>query len=353
MPNQQNQQQTIGIVWRPDGDGKGAYWDHFTIQQTTGMPTAIVLWADQSTQALRSYLTAPNEVRKVLAHGEQIDSSPHKMPPVLQASECDVLLIPGAAKGWGSVEERSHRQQAEEALLSEWYQKKPLILLCGGVWRLKALGMTVSAVEHHSNSKMVGLNAEHGRVINNTSVHELVPGDGAVARAVWGGDCSPFPVNSVHSDAVTHLGARAAEFEVVGVSGDPVLVESAEANQLRMRKDRAGNEMHSEKCIEAIISVRGPPLVAAQWHPEAYFTEGEDSPHRKLIMHAVSYKKKKTKKKKISVQLPTGDQLLSKIKQFARDHKLGSVKLNTGGHHNRTKEDIVSDIHAAWRVMGG
>ena len=37
-----------------------------------------------------------------------------------------------------------------------------------------------------------------------------------------GGDCSPFYVDSVHLDSVTHLGARAVGFEMVGMSGEPV-----------------------------------------------------------------------------------------------------------------------------------
>jgi len=72
--NMEHPQKLVGIVWRPDGNGAGAYWDHFTLQHSLGMATAIVLWDGASKDALVEYLHAG--VRKRLLFGEEQDGDP-------------------------------------------------------------------------------------------------------------------------------------------------------------------------------------------------------------------------------------------------------------------------------------
>ena len=67
------------------------------------------------------------------------------------------------------------------------------------MWRLTALGATVSSVNHHANAKMVHLNAD-GKVVHNTAIYEVCPTtDNAITTKIWpDGVC--FAVNSVHSE---------------------------------------------------------------------------------------------------------------------------------------------------------
>jgi len=251
-------------------------------------------------------------------------------------------VIPGVASG----QDVDARREFEERLLKEFYGQKPMILLCGGVWRLEALGMKVSKVSHHLNARMVNLNAEMGRVRYNTPIHMLLPGTGPVSEQIWGKDREPFPVNSVHGLALSDLGSRQDEFEVVGISGEPVQIQESNGGS-RLREDRHGNPMNSQECIEAIVSIHGPPLVAVQWHAEAYFAEGEFSPHSKLLLHAAQWEPP-------TPEIPSASQSLKEIRKFAREHKcLSGVKLHVGGERHRTKVDIVEDLKVAWALHGG
>ena len=53
----------IGISWRNDGDGKGAAWDHFTLQTIFGVETFIVADANERgacRQKLRDFMVTQN-----------------------------------------------------------------------------------------------------------------------------------------------------------------------------------------------------------------------------------------------------------------------------------------------------
>lgn len=284
----------IGIVMREDGSGAGAYWDHYTLQKTLGYPTAIVIAESEDEQhatplKLLEYLR--REVCQPLRFAGTSSDHP-SMPPVMRAADCAVLVIAGVARNADTKE----RREFEESLLKLYYGVKPIILICGGVWRLTALGMGVGVVKHHSNARMVRLRTESGRVQHNTPVHYVEISGGAVSKRIWGDTHGAvagrirgraFAVNSVHSKAIKDLGEKASEFEVVARSVDPVL-RVVDGKQV-LRRNRNGQDMHCERgCIEAIVSVRGPPLVAVQWHAEAYFADDTTgNPHRKLLRYAV------------------------------------------------------------------
>lgn len=271
---------TIGIAWRDDGMGKGAFWDHYTLQKVLGMPTAIV---NEST-------VNPNVKNRTRRHLHTLAtfektamvSFPVASPKHAQTLQGIVLLvIPGVDRRSDSLQ----RQYFEERLLCREYQRGtlPIVLLCGAVYRLSALGIKIGAVSHHANNGgMVRLNTQ-GKVVYNTSIHSVQTGTGDRACAIWP-EPTTFPVNSVHSEAVVDLGYRRGEFEVVARSTGVCLTDKG-----TVRKTRGKDVMEpQEGAIEAIVTkdTSRAPVVAVQWHPEAYL---DDPKHRALFMYALNY----------------------------------------------------------------
>lgn len=84
----------------------------------------------------------------------------------------------------------------------------------------------------------------------------------------------------MHSEALSSLGRLEDMLVVVAWSGDPVLKEDGQ-----LQKSRCKEDMVSSRCIEAVSSLHDPPLIATQWHAEAY---DPDSPQGRVLLHALS-----------------------------------------------------------------
>lgn len=273
---------TIGITWRDDGSGKGAFWDHYTIQKMLRLPTAII---NESTVKIGPVVKdrTRRQLHTLAQFQKTVDAS-FPVASVRHAKSLDnivLIVIPG-------VDRRSDtpkRQWFEERLLCREYQRGrlPIVLLCGAMYRLSALGIKIGAVSHHANNGgMVRLN-NNGKVVYNTSIHFVETGKGDRARAIWGKE-QRFPVNSVHSDSVVDLAHRRGEFEIVARSTGACLTEKG-----TVRKTRGKDIMEpQEGVIEAIVSkdTSRAPLVGVQWHPEAY---GDDPNHYRLFSYALNY----------------------------------------------------------------
>ena len=97
----------------------------------------------------------------------------------------------------------------------------------------------------------------------------------ATAERIWpNGLPEEFPVNSVHPDSIIKLGPMESKLEVVARS----------TQECKEMKNSKGKEMEPIACIEVVAS-KVPeyfPLVAIQWHPEAYCHDG-DSLHKALL----------------------------------------------------------------------
>eukprot|EP00455_Lapot_gusevi_P054265 TRINITY_DN8658_c0_g1_i1.p1 TRINITY_DN8658_c0_g1~~TRINITY_DN8658_c0_g1_i1.p1 ORF type:complete len:251 (-),score=50.33 TRINITY_DN8658_c0_g1_i1:174-926(-) len=202
-------------------------------------------------------------------------------PPVTTAARVDAIVIPGLAR----EADEDGRAAFEVQLLRDYFlderQRKPMLLLCGGVYRLAALGAELQHVQGHCAGKMMSLHHD-GRVLNNTEEHqvELVE-ESAMARRIWG-NRKLFPVNSVHSQAIASLGEQLQPLlEVMAYSGPACLKDG------RPRLARNQLQMGESRCIEALASRRGPPLVAVQWHPEAFITADSQSPHHQVLFYVL------------------------------------------------------------------
>lgn len=69
---------------------------------------------------------------------------------------------------------------------------------------------------------------------------------------------------------------------MIGMSGLPIHMPNGE-----YRRNRNQDEMICPPIIEAVCSIQGPPLIAAQWHPAAYMHDPDPSPHKQLLRYAL------------------------------------------------------------------
>lgn len=205
------------------------------------------------------------------------------VPGIESPENVDILVIPGVAR----KEDTEIRKNFEERLLQKFFRLKRIILLCGGVFRLECLGVTIGSVRNHSNSYMVSLNSS-AEVIYNTQIHMALVEDNDTARTIFG-DIREFSVNSVHSEAITVLGSQLHDdVDVVVRSGDPIPLDDGQ-----VRKNRRKSSMDSDtNVIEAIrtkCTLEYPPLLAVQWHPEAYHDTIHVNPHFLLLNSIYSW----------------------------------------------------------------
>jgi len=90
-------------------------------------------------------------------------------PEIIDAGKADVIVIPGLVR----KDDETARENFECKILKKYHGHKPIILLCGAMWRLKVLDVTVGDVKFHANSHMLSLNGLTGSVTHNTSIHTV------------------------------------------------------------------------------------------------------------------------------------------------------------------------------------
>lgn len=316
---------SVGIIWRNDGEGKGAFWDHFTLQKILKQRTVIIpfdnvdpirlqdifyqhviklpisnytrtyLEKDKSLNDLKDICKQLNQqtsgnrnvlIDRILTGPPKLlfgeDKNGYRVPSFVDNPEnVDIIVIAGVSRD----SDEADRRRFEIEILQNYQGRKPILLLCGGVWRLEALGFGLQVAELHCYSKMVNLNS-HGKVEENTAIHYVEVQDNETSRKIFGEDLpEKFEVNSVHSEAISNLGPTYEnDFHIIAYSEDPVLMDDGS-----VRKNRSKQEMRSVRCIEAICSKSGPPIVAIQWHPEAYCDYPSPNPHETLLKYPLSY----------------------------------------------------------------
>lgn len=310
----------IGIVWRNDGDGKGAFWDHYSLQMYfQNCETYIIQWGPIA-HSLEDYVTKtfPSQLELTSDHlnklkveelvelcaQRNLNTSPktkdtlidrlvkgypqlRHFPKVIDCDNVDVIVIAGVER----KSDEDARRAFEEHLVLRYKGTKCIIMLCGGMWRLSAFGFKVESADFHANSKMISLNTS-GAVLYNTSIHEVIIQVNETTKAIWPSmnESFTFEVNSVHSEGFLSMSdelLQSLELDIIAYSGSPVLINGV------IRQNRAKQDMVSVHCIEALCSKprETPPLLAIQWHPEAYFDKTLPNPHYDLLNYVVQWPK--------------------------------------------------------------
>jgi len=271
---------TVGIVWRRDGrnnDCKGAIWDHLRFSlmlndaaRVMRVKTAIIGWNDGE------------RAKPTDEDLERVKDGCKRRVSTIVAEEADMIIIPGVSV---AGEDDNARAAAEKALIEACCGTKPMLLVCGAVYRLDGFrGLAVVDVKDHSHTKMVSWNGE--KVVDNANVH-FASATPAGRQIFFGeGESTAFPCNSVHNRAVLVDGMPEA-FETLAVSGDVCPTQTG-----GVRKSRLGKPLTPTPCAECFQLKREDghkPFVVVQWHPEAFDPDDPDQAvHRNIICFPLS-----------------------------------------------------------------
>ena len=256
----------ILIPYREDGNGKGAFYDHFTLQRSTHHPTVISYPTGQeTTSALYTYA---RQFPGQLSYGTTTHpSAPQKRVPetLYDQTLAGLLVIPGYIRTNEGKETK--RVAHQERLIREALRRgQPILAICGGSWQLyKILGGETRAVDDHSyGGGMVRLSETTLQVTHNKQIHRIIPEPTSLLFKAIGfkaHDDTHIPVNSVHWKAPDETKLPPT-----------VLVSSYSEPDVHLAPNtRQGEPMNPEHhTIESFENRWGAPVMGIQWHPEAY-----------------------------------------------------------------------------------
>lgn len=285
----------IEISYRSDGDGKGAFYDHSTVQRSTRHKTHLVKPKDMRSTL---HVYAKQQV-STLPYGTKDDKSQKNLPPIKSAldEETGLFFLPGRARG---VEDSAREKFELDIIRQARLQGRPILAVCAGSWRLWEAygGRTKEVKDHNYNGGMLRLNDE-GVVTYNVHVHDVRIEPKTLLSSIVSPkseEASIKEVNSVHwlapddtakvslpKDKQTQSYVRAL-YASLKVSGRSV------ADPEVSLKTRQGEKMEpEEETVEAFETLSGAPVIGIQWHPEAYchYREGKKiyyDPEQKSIL---------------------------------------------------------------------
>lgn len=256
----------ILVSYRQDGNGKGAFFDHYTLQRHTHHNTKIVKHHELSRAQINHYIqNQTHSLRQGL-----LGVVPGKLTPAQSEglSEGGLLVIPGVTRADHDNPNAQHkmRMSFESAVIRDAMNRgRPILGLCGGSWKLWEWGQgDFVPVRDHAYARMPNIGV-HGNVGYNIQVHGLRVEDNSLLRDAMGGlvnnQALTLNVNSVHWKACNHQNTPSC-FKVTGTA--------VNAPNITLT-NRVGNQMVPEvRTVEAFETKHGVPVLGIQWHPEAY-----------------------------------------------------------------------------------
>jgi gamma-glutamyl-gamma-aminobutyrate hydrolase PuuD len=296
----------VTVAHRDDAFGTGAFWDHYTLQSSTGRPTVASHHPDVAPQI------QPYDQKANKGHNYR-GGLPMGNPGTVTNAGTGLLFIPGGNYGLdseqpsrdpahvpsGSATARHQRRVTHDRALLRQAQRtgRPVLSVCGGSWRtLESCGGSTRRVhpKTHQTRQMPYLKKD-GSVAQVASEHDVT----IDPDSMLGGIMDPRPrgqrqqkiqkVNTAHW-------AVAEETSAGGLKGVPspnrhallrrlpngqmlrITGPSDPRNQLLTVSARGGSpnpymratEPRPQRSVEAFESRYGAPVLGVQWHPEAY-----------------------------------------------------------------------------------
>lgn len=277
----------IAIVYRSEGEGKGAFYDHYTFQTVAKCPTVIALSGDGTcgdldTNQLENFIKnnpyglsyGTNKEGKIVPDSTKF---PH---------EQGLLVIPGRERAQEYV---ASRDKYERKVIKEALRRgQPILAICAGCWQIWEASdckfeekctkcmlnqnneegcVMVSKfkdVKDHVASRMMSL-GKNGNITYNMQIHRINPVQSSLLFKAMGNP-TDISVNSVHWKVPVCFPEDTIH---------PIFDISATAKhdaQLAPN-NRSGAKMQPEEgTVEAFERRFGAPTVGIQWHPEAYAT---------------------------------------------------------------------------------
>ncbi|AKJ29375.1 gamma-glutamyl-gamma-aminobutyrate hydrolase family protein [Caldimonas brevitalea] len=311
------------VAYRDCGHGTGAFWDHYTLQQTTGRPTTASHGADvtptiQSTDPTKNKQNynggLPHNVNTTTGHGQGLLVVTGGNYGLTSETPRHPSHVPS-----GSAADRHGQRVAHEAELMKQAQLtgRPMVGICGGSWRvLESHGGSTQQLNPSTHqARAMPFIKKDGTISNNFTTHgmEIRPDTmlhsqtawqrnepmdvdgGAAARPTWHKNEDPIQheVNTVHWAAAREdanglvpnhpnpnpeMAAKLASLEV----------SARDTNHDFPYKGATpdGRPSHS---VEAFESRSGAPVMGMQWHPEAYSSGHDDKPAAAMSQAALDY----------------------------------------------------------------
>lgn len=316
-----NKKPEILISYRMEGKeaGKGAYYDHHTVQHHTGYPTATILSTNHVIKAknLKDYIS--NQTTR-LPHSP-VDATLLKPVPTQAQSYSQgggLLFIPGMTRDSYENNPSTHKARIsfEKQVIKDALNRgRPIIAVCAGSWTLwesaweliedKKEIATVAVEDHNYGAGMPRIGA-HGTMTHNKLVHDVVVEPDTLLQKAMGLGNTPvdrqLSVNSIHWRA-PDASKTPTNFTIVA---------KAHQNQNIVIQTRQATVMTPEaNTVEAFETKHGAPVIGIEWHPEAFdWTQktSPDLPNRKCLLfmakagHAFSAKQEMIKEFKETVQ---------------------------------------------------
>jgi gamma-glutamyl-gamma-aminobutyrate hydrolase PuuD len=263
----------VGIALRQCGGGKGAYYDHYTLQLTTQTPTVVL---KQETMKIANFVEQLRQVTHSLQY-EVSNIEDYKTSAEATPKEFGLLFIPGVSRKSYEREDFEVRKQFQSDLIKRAVlEGRPILAICGGCWQLwEEFGGKVKEVKGHSyRAGMPRILDTTGKVGYNKQIHRLnLEADSHIlcgAMMLPSFENQSPTVNSVHwlapSDEIVP--------SFLDVSAKSVADESIAP---KITRDGETRVINPDTCIEAFESKNGVPIIGVQWHPEAYTKNSPES----------------------------------------------------------------------------
>lgn len=312
----------IEIPYRDEGNGGGAFYDHFTIQEISHRETRISVPQHMTTTALRSYITSGTALK--LPFGEDTADG-KKVPRLVQETDrMGLLVITGHARETENKRPQILQQRTahERQLLQRaMNQGRPILGICAGTWQIWTFfGGGLRSVKDHAWERMPAITSR-GTIGYNTQMHRVV----ISASSMLAGAITDFRRYARSKPSVAQDGAgtsaqrpelklldaihpavelivnsvhwQAPDQNIVprAIGGRSLLMISGKAKRddhvAPKRSKSVGEAFKSpdSDTVEAVEQEHGAPLLAVQWHPEAYNNDGieNSAQNRSLVTYMV------------------------------------------------------------------
>lgn len=279
-------QAPILIAYRQDGNGKGAFYDHYTLQNHTQHQTCVAKHPELPSSALKTYAGSQTHA---LTFGDVDPQISKKLPPnAIYNTQGGLLVIPGVTRDDHDHPDTDHqkRMKFEKALIQDAMNRgRPVLGICGGSWQIYDwAGGCFVAVKDHAYARMPNIGT-NGDVVYNIQVHGVkIEKDSLVAIAMEG----KRPDSDIHLN-VNSVHWKACDDKAVPINFK-ISAKSATAPDIQL-KNRAGAQMKPQTdTIEAFETDQGAPVIGIQWHPEAYGFSGaklkalDSAKHKSLLL---------------------------------------------------------------------
>ena len=265
----------VAISYRDEGQGKGAFFDHFTVRKMTDWSTRIAIKPPTNQLIFSNYI---NQRASIDAYGLPLTPS---LPLIAEedAKDAAFIFLPGYTRESDRSNSLFHQARLSfenELIRKAIYRGQPILAVCAGSWTLWQAygGELVDVTDHNYGGAMPRLSKSDAVVCNNKMIHRVRPEANTFLASAMGGN--DIAVNSVHWKAV-----NAAS---VGLSRNIQTSATSIKDDMLAPMSRQSHRMQPDECTEAFETIHGAPMIGVQWHPEAFNPEEEDAlPHQGIF----------------------------------------------------------------------